>query len=156
MSATRLAVVRSAQWCLWDEDQKGPSVLKADARIGSFVSWHGQIPPNARVIANFPVRGHPAAWVQRHIRRRNVDYVVGFTLHRHWWALVFDRIESALPPEGAEAWSIECYDSDGHCWGECYYYWLERNTSNSSTPLKVKGTVPVLIGLTLRTIFPLP
>jgi hypothetical protein len=108
---------------LWNEDGKAPSVLEVDARITSFVSWHGQIPRNANVIERFTARGHPAAWVERLISGRNVDYLIGFSLEDRWWALVFDRLEGALPPAGAEVWNIECYDSEGRCWGECYYYW---------------------------------
>lgn len=101
-------------------------MLSIDARILSFVAWHGEIPPTAERVEDFRAREHPAAWIQRFIGGRSVGYVAGFTLAERWWALFFDRVEEDLVPDGAEVWSIESYDSDGKSWSGRYFFWPEH------------------------------
>lgn len=68
-----------------------------DERMLAFVAWHGEIPPEAEIIADFRAR-QDAIWILRLISGRSVDYVVGLALAERWWAL------------RGRGWSVEWLD----------------------------------------------
>ena len=94
-----------------------------DRRMESFVSWYGEVPPDARRIEDFEARKDAASWVRRNIGVGIVHgYVIGYKLYNRWWTVFFERIESPAP-EGAEKWHLEGYSHTGLGWTSDYYFW---------------------------------
>jgi len=100
----------------------------------SFVTHVGEVPLDARQLADFEAREHRATWVRRVLGKGICSYVTGYTLADRWWTYCFERVTpSALPLEPApvqdevELWSIEAYDSSGSSWTETYRYDLLEN-----------------------------
>jgi hypothetical protein len=100
-----------------------------DRRMASFVDWHGQVPPEAKLLEDFEAREHAASWIRRNIGTGIVhSNVTGYQLGDCWWTLFSEHAESRYPPPvGAERWHIEAYDHNGQSWIGNYYYWPAEN-----------------------------
>ena len=101
-----------------------------DQRMESFVAHIGEVPPDARRLADFEARQHRAPWVRRVLGKGICSYVIGYTLADRWWTYCLERVPSAaphasedtLPAENVEIWSVEAYDSSGRSWTRTYWY----------------------------------
>ena len=98
-----------------------------DARMQSFVAWHGQIPAEARCMENHEADSHAAAWLRRHLGGRGIvhSHVIGYSAGERWWTLFFQRtVTTAI--DDSEQWWIESYDHTGRHWSSYYYYCLSE------------------------------
>jgi len=98
-----------------------------DARMQSFVAWHGQVPPEARYVEDHEAQGHAAAWLRRHLGGRGIvhSHVIGYVVEERWWTLFFQRtLTTAI--DDAEQWWIESYDDTGKHWSSYYYYYVSE------------------------------
>jgi hypothetical protein len=94
-----------------------------DRRMLSFVTWHGEITPEATRLDELSARTHAVPWLRRTIGRGvAASHVIGYQLGKHWWTLFFER-DPVNTPDGAEVWRIEAYDHSGSSWASSYHYW---------------------------------
>ena len=107
----------------------------------------GEVPHDARRLADFEAHEHRATWVRRVLGKGICSYVTGYILADRWWTYCFERVapstlpDRQVPPsDEVELWSIEAYDSSGSSWTETYRYDLlenqwERNEEARSVPV---------------------
>ena len=110
----------------------------------------GEVPSDARRLADFEAHEHRATWVRRVLGKGICSYVTGYTLADRWWTYCFERVTpSALPlhrtppPDEVELWSIEAYDSSGSSWTETYHYDLLANQWKQSEEARSVPAVQV-------------
>jgi hypothetical protein len=88
-----------------------------DRRFLSFIAWHGEVPCEAKQLAEpEEARERATAWIRQ-------QYTGDFKLHGHvrayqlgepWWTVLFERAGEGDAPENAENWWIEAYAHNDH------------------------------------------
>jgi hypothetical protein len=106
-----------------------------DLCMQSFVRWRGEVPPEARRVEDFEARQHTAPWLRVNIGEGIAGaYVIGFQCGEAWWSYFFERIDGAGAPEGAEAWHIEAYNSQGRSWSDDFLRWPSEGRWTRALP----------------------
>ena len=98
--------------------------MDVEDKLLSFVSWHGEIPPDAHRITAEDAAMHRAEWVRRNLGVGTASaYVIGFELGDSWWTLFFDHIREASATSVVEVWKIASYNNGGLSWERRFWYW---------------------------------
>jgi hypothetical protein len=103
--------------------EEGCFVHSIDELMACFVVWHGEVPLEAKPIADWAARAHASSWIRRNIGKGIVQsYVAGYALEHRWWTFFFNRL-SRTDVVSEQIWSIEAYNNQGPSWSDTFLFW---------------------------------